>query len=141
MTLHQRCRFVLPGLALIAMPLLAPSATLAAHGTESPPLTLSPERLQLLRDVEDQVVLVDLRPREAYLKVHVRGARSLPLDELRRRIHEVPRTGRVVLYGNSSDEATAAYNALRGLGYRNVMVLQDGIAGWVGRGLPVETAN
>lgn len=58
--------------------------------------------------------------------------------ELSARLTEIPRAGRVIVYGESIIEATAAHDRLRDHGYRNVGVLEEGFAGWVRQGYPVE---
>ena len=123
------------GLALAAW--VAPPA-LAVHVTTEAPLTIAPEDVQRYLDAGEAVVLVDLRPPAAFARSHAARARSVPLAELRRRLAEVPRAGRVVLYAETPEEAAAAYGALRDAGYRNVMVLAGGLPAWVRLGLPVE---
>jgi DNA-binding transcriptional ArsR family regulator len=44
------------------------------------------------------VVLVDVRPAEEFASGHIDGARSIPLDELERRIEELPADTEVVAY-------------------------------------------
>src|SRR6185437_203928 len=44
------------------------------------------------------IVLVDVRPREEYDAGHIEGARSIPLDELERRLAELPADREVVAY-------------------------------------------
>ncbi len=36
------------------------------------------------------------------------------------------------------DEASAAYQILRDLGYRNISVMEEGFAGWTKRGYQIE---
>src|SRR5436305_13102356 len=36
------------------------------------------------------VVLVDVRPREEFEAGHIHGARSIPIDEFEKRMHELP---------------------------------------------------
>jgi rhodanese-related sulfurtransferase len=62
------------------------------------------------------------------------------VGELRRRQGEIPRVGRVVLYGATPEEVAAAYQALRDAGHRNVMVLAGGLPAWLRLGLPVESS-
>jgi Rhodanese-like domain len=52
---------------------------------------------QLLRDGAP-VVLVDVRSRQEYLIRHIKGALSIPLDNIEVRAREIPRDGLVVLY-------------------------------------------
>jgi rhodanese-related sulfurtransferase len=44
------------------------------------------------------VVLVDVRPEEEFEAGHIDGARSIPIDELERRLAELPPEGEVVAY-------------------------------------------
>jgi rhodanese-related sulfurtransferase len=44
------------------------------------------------------VVLVDVRPAEEFAAAHIDGARSVPLDELERRLAELPNDREVVAY-------------------------------------------
>jgi rhodanese-related sulfurtransferase len=44
------------------------------------------------------VVLVDVRPEEEFAAGHIDGARSIPLDELERRLEELPSDHEVVAY-------------------------------------------
>lgn len=63
----------------------------------------------------------------------------MPLAELRGRIEEIPRGGLVVLYcAGKTLEANGACQFLRGRGYANVFVLEDGIAAWQACGYPLE---
>lgn len=112
--------------------------TWAVHVPTETPLAIAPEDVQRLRQAGETIVLLDLRPSEAFGRSHAAGARSLPITELRRRQGEIPRAGRVVLYGSTAQEAAAAYQALREAGFRNVMVLAGGLQTWLGLGLPVE---
>jgi rhodanese-related sulfurtransferase len=110
----------------------------AVHVPGDVPLSIAPEDVQRLRDAGETVVLIDLRPADAFGRGHAAGARSIPLDELRRRHGEIPRAGRVVLYAKTAREAAPGYQALRDAGFRNVMVLAGGFETWIGLKLPVE---
>jgi rhodanese-related sulfurtransferase len=111
----------------------------AVHVSTDVPLAIAPEDVQRYRDAGEDVVTIDLRSPDAFRAGHVPHARSVPLGEFRRRVPEIPRSGRVVLYGGTPEEAAAAYEALRQAGYRNVMVLAGGFPGWIRLRLPVET--
>ena len=52
------------------------------------------DRDELVRRMaRGDVVLVDVRPEEEYAAGHIEGARSIPLDELERRLSELPVVG------------------------------------------------
>ena len=87
---------------------------------------------------DPSLTLIDVRPLAAYRAARLPGARAVPLAELAARAREVPRAGRVILYGETIADAHDAYTVLRDQGYRNVGVLEDGFAGWRRSGFPIE---
>ena len=117
------------------------SSALAFHASTDVPLQIAPEDVQRYREAGEEVVVIDLRPVDAFRAGHLSKARSVPLGEVRRREPEIPRAGRVVLYAGTPEEAAAAYQALREAGHRNVMVLAGGLPAWVRLGLPMETSR
>lgn len=123
---------------LTALLLAAPALAGAGHGASGLVPGYRAEHVKRLMDAGERVVLVDLRPPGAFRAGRLPGARSVPLGELPTRLAEVPRRGRVVLYGESIVEASEAATLLEARGYRNIGVLEDGFAGWVGLGYAVE---
>lgn len=128
-------------LAFVGLTAVGSLPALAVHVSTDVPLAIACEDVQRYREAGEDVVLIDLRPTEAFRSGHLPRARSLPLDEVRRREAEIPRTGRVVLYASTPEEAAAAYQALREAGHRNVMVLAGGLPAWIRLGYPVETSR
>ena len=88
---------------------------------------------------EKRVTVLDVRPDLEYRAGHIRGARSIPIYELEKRLKDVPKGREVVAYCRGpycvfADEAIALLNAR---GYR-VRRLKDGFPEWQAAGLPVE---
>jgi rhodanese-related sulfurtransferase len=77
------------------------------------------------------VVLVDVRPEEEFAAGHIEGARSIPLDELERRLAELPPDAEVVAYcrGPFCAYAHEAVRRLRAEG-RSARRLTDGWPEW-----------
>jgi len=77
------------------------------------------------------VVLVDVRPEEEYAAGHIEGARSIPLDELERRLAELPADREIVAYcrGPFCAYAHDAVRRLRAAG-RSARRLEDGWPDW-----------
>jgi rhodanese-related sulfurtransferase/DNA-binding HxlR family transcriptional regulator len=84
------------------------------------------------------LIVLDVRPVAEYEAGHVRGARSVPVSELRRHLRELPADTDIVAYcrGPYCVYANEAVRQLRGQGYR-AQRLQDGYPEWQRDGLPV----
>ena len=76
-------------------------------------------------------VLVDVRPADEFDSGHIEGARSIPLDELRRRMDELPRDPEVVAYcrGPFCAYANEAVRRLQAEG-RSARRLREGWPDW-----------
>ncbi len=77
------------------------------------------------------VVLVDVRPEEEFAAGHIDGARSVPLEELERRIAELPADREIVAYcrGPFCAYAHEAVRHLQAAG-RSALRLEDGWPEW-----------
>jgi rhodanese-related sulfurtransferase/predicted transcriptional regulator len=77
------------------------------------------------------VLLVDVRPAEEFAAGHIDGARSIPLDELERRLAELPENREIVAYcrGPFCAYAHEAVRTLRASG-RAARRLDDGWPEW-----------
>ncbi len=92
--------------------------------------TIGSEEL-LDRLAHGDVVLVDVRPEDEYAAGHIEGARSIPVDELERRIAELPADTEIVAYcrGPFCVYAHDAVRQLRAQGHR-ARRLRDGWPEW-----------
>lgn len=98
------------------------------------------DRKALLRMVRaGELLVLDVRPQEEFAAAHLPHARSLPMDELRKHLAELPKDVPVVAYcrGPFCLMARDAVALLRKKGFR-AFHLSDGVAEWRARGLPVE---
>jgi rhodanese-related sulfurtransferase len=84
------------------------------------------------------VVVLDVRPDPEYRAGHIAGARSLPLNDLKRRLRDLPRDVDIVAYcrGPYCVYADDAVRLLR-RGGRRAARLEDGYPEWVRAGLPI----
>lgn len=105
---------------------------------------IEPISLQELqrRVKNNQVILLDVRPVEEYANVHLPGAVSMPLAELKRGFGKLPKTREIVAYcrGPYCVLAADAVAILKKAGYRAVR-LEEGVNEWKQAGLPVEAGN
>jgi DNA-binding transcriptional ArsR family regulator len=78
-----------------------------------------------------EVVLVDVRPKQEFQSGHIDGARSIPLEELERRIGELPPAAEIVAYcrGPFCAYAHEAVRRLQAQG-RSARRLQEGWPDW-----------
>jgi rhodanese-related sulfurtransferase/DNA-binding HxlR family transcriptional regulator len=98
--------------------------------------TIGPDDL-VERLARGDVVLVDVRPEPEYAAAHIEGARSIPLEELERRLAELPRDTEVVAYcrGPFCVYAHEAVRRLRAEG-RAARRLTAGLPEWRMAGRP-----
>lgn len=92
----------------------------------------------LARARKGLVTLLDVRPVEEYRAGHIAGAISIPLEELKSRLAELPHDQEIVAYcrGPYCVFAAQAVELLREHGFRAVR-LEDGVTDWRAHGLPV----
>lgn len=89
-----------------------------------------------------EVIVIDVRPEGEYEAAHLPFARSMPLEELERRLSELPRRREIVAYCRGpfcmlSDEAVKLLHAR---GYKATKIL-DGVSEWQAAGLPVTSGK
>jgi len=97
------------------------------------------DRESLIRRVKaKEVVVIDVRPAEEYRTGHIPGALGMPLEELKRRLAELPRDKDIVAYcrGPYCVFALDAVRLLRSQGLR-AFRLDASLADWRAHGLPV----
>ena len=84
------------------------------------------------------VVVIDVRPSAEFANGHLPFARSMPLDEIRQRIKELPADKDVVAYcrGPFCMMSAEAVALLKEHGYR-AQKIADGIPEWQAAGLPL----
>jgi rhodanese-related sulfurtransferase len=77
------------------------------------------------------VVLIDVRPSEEFAAGHIDGARSIPIDELERRLSELPDDREVIAYcrGPFCAYAHQAVRTLKHAG-RTARRLEEGWPEW-----------
>lgn len=116
--------------------LQAALASLVSHGDD---LQALDRKAILKKAAAGEVLVLDVRPAEEFKAAHLPHARSLPVDELKKRLSELPKNVPVVAYcrGPFCLMAKDAVALLRKKGYSAVH-LTDGVAEWRARGLPIE---
>jgi rhodanese-related sulfurtransferase len=98
------------------------------------------DRKSILRQAQQgEVIVIDVRPEDEFAAGHLPYARSLPLTELKKRLKQLPKDKPVVAYcrGPFCMMAQDAVALLQKRGFR-ARQLEDGVAEWRARGLPIE---
>ena len=94
----------------------------------------------LKRARSKDIVVLDTRPATEYVAGHIAGAISVPVDDLQRRLRQLPKSKEYVAYcrGPYCVYADRAVEILRSHG-RRARRLLEGFPEWRAAGLPVET--
>jgi glyoxylase-like metal-dependent hydrolase (beta-lactamase superfamily II)/rhodanese-related sulfurtransferase len=115
---------------------------LAEAGAKIPFISLAELNTRVERGDSDLIVL-DVREKDAYDAGHVRGARHLPRGQLELRVNaELPDpTARIVTVCEFGKLSTLAAATLRELGFLRTAALDGGMKAWAESGFFVEKAN
>lgn len=113
-----------------SLPLVAAEPTLAP--------TVSAATVAGLLEAGEEVVILDVREDWEFAEGHISGARWLPLQQIPRRLDEIPQAVPVILVCRSDNRSGQAYQFLRQQGFENVHNLQGGMLAWVEAGYAIE---
>lgn len=79
--------------------------------------------------VENGAFIIDVREVDEYEAGHIKGAKNLPLSEIRDRLSEIPTDRPVYLHCRSAQRSYNACLALQHLGFENVFNISGGFMG------------
>jgi len=84
------------------IPAMAAAIVLLGAGPAAPPDApvnfIHVDELKAALDRGEKADLIDVRNWDAYVEMHIKGARSMPLRSVERRAAEISKTGLVVFY-------------------------------------------
>ncbi|HAZ14698.1 MAG: ArsR family transcriptional regulator [Bdellovibrionales bacterium GWA2_49_15] len=105
------------------------------------PNTLTPmdHKTLMARAKSGDVIIIDVRPQEEFEAGHFPGARSLPLDQLKKTLKSLPKSKAIVAYcrGPYCLLAEDAVAILQRKGFRATR-FPEGVSEWIAAGLPIE---
>ncbi len=129
-------------LLTFAIAALTPAIANAGHENRDV-TTIAADRLKLLIDSGEKFILIDLRTAKEFQEKRLAGSRSIPASELEKRLGEIPKSGRVVVYAAtpSNDIPDAVFQLFEDERYKNIAVMLEGFQGWEKRKFPVETGR
>jgi glyoxylase-like metal-dependent hydrolase (beta-lactamase superfamily II)/rhodanese-related sulfurtransferase len=89
------------------------------------------------------LIVLDVRERDAFEEGHVPGARLLPRGQLELRVNQelTDPTRRILVYCEFGRISTLATATLRQMGFRGAVALDGGMKAWREAGLPLKTGQ
>ena len=112
--------------------LLLPVATDAAVARN-----LNPREAFTMLGQRVDLYLLDVRTAGEYQQARLEGARLIPIDQLARRIAELPKDRPILVYCAVGSRSAQAVNYLARQGYPEIYNLSGGIYAWAQNGYPV----
>jgi phage shock protein E len=109
----------------------------AAAGVQN--ISAAEARTLLMKN--DQVLILDVRTPGEYRQVRLAAAQLIPIDQLSRRLGEIPTNRPVLLYCAVGYRSAEAANFLARQGFPAVYNMYGGISAWQLRGYPVQKGN
>jgi glyoxylase-like metal-dependent hydrolase (beta-lactamase superfamily II)/rhodanese-related sulfurtransferase len=118
-------------------------AALLAQASACVPFMSLAELKARVEAAEDDLIVLDVRERDAYEKGHVPGARLLPRGQLELRVNQdLPDpTRRVLTCCELGYISTLAASTLRELGYQHAVALDGGMKAWREAGYPLKAGS
>lgn len=88
------------------------------------------------------LVILDVREKDAFDEAHIPGARHVPRGQLELKVNEAfpDPTLHIVTYCDFGKISTLAADTLRKMGFTRVVALDGGMKGWRELGYPIESA-
>ena len=107
------------------------------------PFMSLPELKSHIESGADDLLILDVRERDAYERGRIAGARLLPRGQLELRVNsELPDpTRRIVVYCELGQISTLATATLREMGFQRAVALDGGVKAWRDAGYPMESSG
>jgi rhodanese-related sulfurtransferase len=120
--------------AVLAMLMVLVSTTLLLA---APARDITSREAKALLDKNRNVFLLDVRTPQEFQQAALKGAVLIPINEIERRLKEVPRNRPVLVYCAVGSRSRPVADFLVKQGYPEVYHLADGIVGWYRNGFPI----
>lgn len=85
-------------------------------------------------------LVIDVRQPEEYREGHIAGAKLIPLNELGKRVNELPKDKEIICVCASGSRSRSATKLLVGAGY-NAFDMPGGMFTWQRAQLPIKKGN
>lgn len=98
---------------------------------------ISAKQAKELIDKEKDVIVVDVRTKEKYNEVHIKGANLIPVQEFEQNMHKIPKDKKVLVHCGSGNSSSKACVILKGKGLKELYHMKGGIREWQAEGYQV----
>ena len=98
---------------------------------------LNPREAFTMLGQRGDLYLLDVRTAGEYQQARLEGARLIPIDQLARRIAELPKDRPILVYCAVGSRSAQVVNYLARQGYPEIYNLSGGIYAWAQNGYPV----
>jgi len=103
----------------------------------APPQNLSAAQARAMLEQDKSVYLLDVRTPGEYAQGHIEGSALIPIDEIVKRLREVPRDRPILVYCAVGGRSSQVANYLGRAGFDRVYNMVGGLSGWQLRAYPV----
>lgn len=107
-------------------------------GANAIPAVSAPEVWKRLSQNGSRPVLIDVREEWEYQRGHAKGAKNIPLSQIRQRYQELPRDREILVICQSGHRSMQAAKFLQQQGIEQVINVTGGTSVWRMHGLPLE---
>ena len=119
---------------LLATVMVCMTWTLALAGAKD----ITAKDAKALMDRNKNVFLLDVRTPQENSQGRLTGTVLIPINEIERRIAEVPRNKTIMVYCAVGSRSKPVAEFLSRNGYKEVYNMTDGIVGWYRNGFPIQ---
>lgn len=85
-----------------------------------------------------EVFILDVRTPEEYDAGHINGSKLIPLEVLDKRLNDIPRDRKLLVYCRTGHRSAQASEILVNNGFKEIYNMQGGITAWANAGYSVE---
>ena len=99
---------------------------------------LNMEEVKEFNRSPEKVCLLDVRTQDEFQSGHIPGTTCIPLQDMEKRISEIPKDKPILLSCQSGNRSAKARQLLESLGYNQVFEVDGGFLAWSAAGFPVK---
>lgn len=101
-------------------------------------IPIQPDELKKQLESGRRLFILDTRNAQAFSLGHIPGAKNIPLNDIEKRMDEIPSGVNIVAYGGNDVENSQTGILLSNLHFFATSILRDGFPGWQKNDFPIE---